>query len=88
MIRKFFFISISFSYTVLQSILDKLNAEENGIDKFTLAYTHYGIHVDSRTNEIKIKEWAPNARALYIRGDFSSYSKRKQFHFYPLDFPL
>jgi len=66
---------IYFSYTVFQSILNQLKTEENGIDEFTLAYTHFGIHVDSRTNEIKIKEWAPNARALYIRGDFSLYSK-------------
>jgi 1,4-alpha-glucan branching enzyme len=56
-----------------------LETEEKGLDAFTLAYTHYGIHVDSCTNEIKIKEWAPNARAMYIRGDFSLYSK---FSFY------
>ncbi len=70
---------IYFSYTVFQSILNQLKTEENGIDEFTLAYTHFGIHVDSRTNEIKIKEWAPNARALYIRGDFSLYSKENLF---------
>jgi 1,4-alpha-glucan branching enzyme len=52
-----------------------LETEENGIDAFTSSYTHYGIHVDCRTNEIKIKEWAPNARAMYIRGEFSLYSK-------------
>jgi len=58
-----------------------LETEENGLDAFTSSYTHYGIHVDCSTNEIKIKEWAPNARALYIRGDFSSYSNEKNFHF-------
>ncbi len=64
-----------FSYTVFKTILNQLETEENGLDTFTSAYTHYGIHVDSRTNEIKIKEWAPNARAMYIRGDFSLYLK-------------
>jgi 1,4-alpha-glucan branching enzyme len=70
---------------VFQTILKQLKTEENGIDAFTSAYTHYGIHVDCRTNEIKIKEWAPNARAMYIRGDFSSYLNYKffiiKFHF-------
>ncbi|CAF2849547.1 unnamed protein product [Rotaria sp. Silwood2] len=59
-------------YKVYRAILDQLNTEENGIDVFTSAYTHFGIHVDCRTNEIKIKEWAPGARALYIRGDFNN----------------
>jgi len=52
-----------------------LETEEKSLDAFTSAYTHYGIHVDASTNEIKIKEWAPNARGMYIRGDFSSYLK-------------
>lgn len=52
-------------------MLAQINAEENGFDAFTLAYTHYGIHADCTTNEIKVKEWVPGARAVYIRGDFS-----------------
>lgn len=63
-----------FSYQVFKSILDQINAEENGIDEFTSAYKHFGMHVDRTTNEVKVKEWAPGARAVYIRGDFSSYS--------------
>lgn len=69
-----FLLLFCFSYSVFKSILHQLDTEEKGIDTFTSAYKHYGIHVDSRTNEIKIKEWAPNARAMYIRGDFSQCS--------------
>ena len=61
------------SYKVFQNILHQLEKEENGLDAFTSAYTHYGIHVDCRTNDIKVKEWAPGARAMYIRGDFSTF---------------
>jgi hypothetical protein len=71
----------AFSYNVFQRILKQLETEEKGLDTFTSAYTHYGIHVDCRTNEIKIKEWAPGARAMYIRGDFSSYLNLKNFIF-------
>ncbi|CAM4799376.1 unnamed protein product [Rotaria magnacalcarata] len=60
--------------------VDRINVEENGIDTFTSAYTHYGIHLDSRTNEIKVKEWAPGARAVYIRGDFNQWQEKQ----YPL----
>ncbi|UJR27881.1 hypothetical protein I4U23_009146 [Adineta vaga] len=64
-------------YNVFKSILKQLETEENGINTFTSAYTHYGIHVDCRTNEIRIKEWAPGARAMYIRGDFNNWQERQ-----------
>jgi 1,4-alpha-glucan branching enzyme len=56
-------------------LLKQLETEEQGIDTFTSAYKHFGIHVNHETNEINIKEWAPGAKAMYIRGDFSLYSK-------------
>lgn len=51
-----------------------MEKEEQGIDVFTSAYKHFGIHLNEQTNEINIKEWAPGAKAMYIRGEFSSYS--------------
>lgn len=50
-----------------------MEKEEKGIDAFTSAYKHFGIHLNEQTNEINIKEWAPGAKAMYIRGEFSSY---------------
>lgn len=61
----------SFSYYVFQKLLKQLETEEQGIDVFTSAYKHFGIHVNHQTNEVTIKEWAPGAKAMYIRGDFS-----------------
>jgi hypothetical protein len=62
-----------FSYYVFQKMLKQLEQEEQGIDRFTSAYKQFGIHVDDRTNEIHIQEWAPGAKAMYIRGDFSMF---------------
>jgi 1,4-alpha-glucan branching enzyme len=66
-----------------------LETEEQGIDVFTSAYKHFGIHVNHQTNEINIKEWAPGAKAMYIRGDFSECFKqnltsdlKEKFYFY------
>lgn len=60
-----------FSYYEFQKLLKKLETEEQGLDKFTTAYKRFGIHLDSQTNEIHVQEWAPGAKAMYIRGDFS-----------------
>ncbi len=68
-----------FSYHVFQKILKQLETEEQGIDVFTSAYKHFGIHVNRQTNEINIKEWAPGAKAMYIHGDFSLYLKLESF---------
>jgi 1,4-alpha-glucan branching enzyme len=75
-----------FSYHVFQKIVKQLETEEQGIDTFTSAYKHFGIHVNPQTNEINIKEWAPGAKAMYIRGDFSSYFCL--FFFRRLNIPL
>lgn len=61
------------SYHVFQKLLKQLETEEQGIEVFTSAYKHFGIHVHPQTNEINIKEWAPGAKAMYIKGEFSAY---------------
>ncbi|CAF1187527.1 unnamed protein product [Rotaria sp. Silwood1] len=67
-------------YYIFQKLLKQLENEEQGIDVFTSAYKHFGIHVNSQTNEINIKEWAPGAKAMYIRGDFNNWQE-KQYPF-------
>jgi len=68
-----FEIELFSSYHVFDKLVKQLETEEQGIDVFTSAYKHFGIHIDSQTNEINIKEWAPGAKAMYIKGDFSVY---------------
>jgi len=71
-----------FSYHVFQKILKQLETEEQGIDVFTSAYKHFGIHVNHQTKGINIKEWAPGAKTMYIRGDFSLYFKQNLIFFF------
>ena len=47
-----------------------LDGFEGGISQFSTAYTDYGV-LPQPDNSILCREWAPNAEAIYIRGDFS-----------------
>lgn len=72
--RKKIHVSNSISrYHVFQKLVKQIDNEEGGLDKFTLAHHNFGIHVDRQTNEIKAKIWAPKAKSLYLRGDFSLF---------------
>lgn len=43
---------------------------EGGYDKFTRGYESFGIHRTS-DNGIFMKEWAPGAEGVFLRGEFS-----------------
>lgn len=43
-----------------------------GFDAFTRSYMEYGVH-RLPDNSIRCVEWAPAARSLYLKGDFSMY---------------
>lgn len=51
---------------------DRLTEIENveGLLKFCKSYEEYGIHC-LPDNSVRIREWAPGAEALFLRGDFS-----------------
>lgn len=57
-------------YGCFKDYVDKIEHYENGLLKFTESYKTYGIQVDSNNN-VTILEWAPGARNMYLRGDFS-----------------
>jgi 1,4-alpha-glucan branching enzyme len=57
-------------YGCFQQYLHKINNYENGLLKFTESYKTFGIQVDEKNN-ITILEWAPAAKNIYFRGDFS-----------------
>jgi len=43
-----------------------------GMESFTQGYKHFGMHA-LEDGTIKCKEWAPNAKELYLRGDFNEW---------------
>lgn len=50
--------------------MDKINSYEQGLLKFTESYKQYGIHVNAN-NDVTCLEWAPSAKNVFLRGDFS-----------------
>ena len=67
-----------FRYSVF--LKTKENIEKNeGMDKFSSGYKEFGIHVDN-TGSIHCKEWAPAAKAMYLRGQFSKLNISKKIY--------
>lgn len=58
-------------YGCFKDYLSRIDKYENGLTKFTESYKTYGVHVDA-ANNINVLEWAPGARNMYLRGDFSN----------------
>lgn len=61
-------------YGCFKDYLNRIDKYEDGLLKFTESYKTYGVHVDEKNN-VNILEWAPGARNLYLRGDFSNSKK-------------
>ena len=67
-----------FRYGCFQDLLDGIENTE-GFDKFTQGYNTFGIH-RTKDNGILMREWAPGAEAVYLRGDFSMYCRIDNFN--------
>jgi 1,4-alpha-glucan branching enzyme len=58
-------------YGCFQYYLENIEKNLGGLDKFTQSYKNFGIHVDAKNN-VTVLEWAPGARNVFLRGDFSN----------------
>jgi 1,4-alpha-glucan branching enzyme len=58
-------------YGCFKEYLNRIDTHEHGLLKFTESYKTYGLHVDEKTNNVNVLEWAPGAKNLFLRGDFS-----------------
>jgi len=50
--------------------LDIFNHAEGGLEKVARSYKKYGLNIQPN-NDIQLMEWAPNAKAMYIFGEFN-----------------
>lgn len=57
-------------YGCFQDIIRHIDSTEGGIEKFSRGYESFGLH-RTPDNGICMKEWAPGAEGLYLRGEFS-----------------
>ncbi|CAG2100429.1 unnamed protein product [Medioppia subpectinata] len=58
----------------LTRIVAEIETSE-GLDAFTRSYEKYGIHVNA-DHSVTCLQWCPNARALYLRGDFNQWQMK------------
>lgn len=61
-------------YGCLNQIIEGLDKTEGGLLEFAKSYKRYGIHAETN-NSIRCLEWAPNAEAVFLRGDFNDWNR-------------
>ncbi|MDR3328420.1 MAG: alpha amylase C-terminal domain-containing protein [Prevotellaceae bacterium] len=60
----------------------ELTSDKNSISDFANGYLYYGLHkVD---NQWIFREWAPNATAIYLIGDFNHWQKDEAYSLSPV----
>lgn len=52
--------------------IEKVSANDGGIQEFTQGYKYFGMHFNS-DNSVTCREWAPGAANLFLAGDFSKF---------------
>ncbi|XP_067654323.1 1,4-alpha-glucan-branching enzyme-like [Haliotis asinina] len=72
-------------YGCFKDIVNRIDENEDSIEKFSRAYQKYGIH-RMEDNSINMLEWAPAAEAVYLRGDFNDWKIEEKFSFKKLDY--
>lgn len=59
-----------FRYGCFKKLLEHIDQNEGGVEQFSRGYETFGIH-RMPDNSIYMKEWAPGAKGLALRGEFS-----------------
>jgi len=70
-------------YKTFQKWVDTLNKHEGGLGEFAKGYEKMGFNISSN-GDITYREWAPNATAANLIGDFSTYSIELLLTFYQI----
>ncbi|XP_060587945.1 1,4-alpha-glucan-branching enzyme-like isoform X2 [Ruditapes philippinarum] len=71
-------------YGCFKDLLSRIDSNEGSLEKFTRGYESFGIHRTS-DNGIYMKEWAPGAEGISLRGDFNGWNQM-QYKFTKGDF--
>ncbi|MEN7973472.1 MAG: alpha amylase C-terminal domain-containing protein [Verrucomicrobiota bacterium] len=61
----------------IQHVEDHLTGGGMALDEFANAHEYYGLHF--RDDKWIFREWAPNATAIYLVGDFSEWHQLDEF---------
>ena len=56
--------------------LEHIKRDYTSLSEFASAYKYMGLHFDALANGWRYREWAPNAREVYLIGDFNNWDRR------------
>lgn len=62
-------------YSIAQDWIKRLDQDEKGLLNFSEGYNYYGFQIDEKTKSITYREWAPNAIAASLVGDFNNWNR-------------
>lgn len=60
-----------------------LGTQNRSLSDFASGYLYFGLHKVKRS--WYLREWAPNATAIYVIGTFNNWQKSEDFRLYPID---
>ncbi|KAK7098391.1 hypothetical protein V1264_002701 [Littorina saxatilis] len=72
-------------YGCFKDLVQHINQHEGGLNKFTKGYEYYGVH-RLQDNSIVVREWAPGAEGVYLKGDFNQFMVEERYSFKSLEF--
>lgn len=64
-------------YDYFQTVEKKLTGGKATLSEFASGYLYFGLHF--KGNTWIFREWAPNATAIYLIGDFNNWSKNEKY---------
>lgn len=64
-------------YEYMQFVEKKLLTESHSLSDFATGYLYFGLH--RLTDGWIFREWAPNASAIYLIGDFNNWQKHNDY---------
>ena len=62
---------------IKKDVENRLTQEKMTLDEFANAHEYFGLHI--RDGKWLFREWAPNATAIYLIGDFTNWAVQDQF---------
>jgi 1,4-alpha-glucan branching enzyme len=60
-------------YSDYQNTKKYLEKEYGSLKEFANAYQYYGLHYNNRSKKWIFREWLPNAKSVFLTGDFNSW---------------
>ncbi len=72
-----FAIAIQGRHDYAMQVEKKLIAENRSLSDFATGYLYFGLH--RLTDGWVFREWAPNATAIYLIGDFNNWQKHNEY---------